>query len=90
MMTYIVSQRTRCIGAVAVHASLHAFCSSALAICSGTIEQVLNSSTTHRIQGAAYDSVKNSYNSILPQSPPTTQDSRGLFAGSFVAIGGAA
>jgi hypothetical protein len=78
-MTYLVSQSTRCIGAVAVDDSL-------LAICSGAITQILNYDTTHRFQEPA----KPCDNSILPQSPLNTQDNRGLFGAAFGAIGGAA
>ena len=63
---------------------------SILALCSGAIEQILDSSAIHRFQGAAYDSVKNSYNSIITQFPQSTQTNRGLIAGLFVAIGGVA
>lgn len=79
MMTYLVSQRTRSIGAVAFRASLLA---SLRVICSGAIEQILNSDTTHRFQEPA----KPCINSILPQSPVNTQHNRGLFGVSFEAI----
>jgi len=60
--------------------------SSVPAICSGSIEQILNSDTTHRFQEPAKPCIK----PILPQSPLNTQDDRGLFGATFGAIGGAA
>jgi hypothetical protein len=60
--------------------------SSAPAICSGTIEQIQNFCTTHRLQEPA----KPCIDSIQPQSPVNTQENRGLFWAAFGAIGGAA
>jgi hypothetical protein len=84
-MTYLVLQSTRRIGAVAVNASLRV---NLLASCSGAIEQILDSGATHRFEKAAYSSLQKIYSSIIPQSPVTTQDNRGLVAGSFGTIGG--
>jgi hypothetical protein len=83
MMTYLVSQRTRSIGAVAVGASLLA---SLRVICSGLIEQILNSSTTHRATHKFQEPAKPCYQPILPQTPVNTQHNRGLFGVSFAAI----
>jgi hypothetical protein len=63
-----------------------AVCSTAPAICSGSIEQILNSDATHRFQEPAKPCIK----PILPQSPLNTQANRGLFGAAFGAIGGAA
>ena len=82
MMTYLVSQRTRSIGAVTVGASLLA---SSLPSCSGSIEQILNYDATHSFQ----ESAKPCINPILSQSPLNTQANRGLFGAAFGAIGGA-
>lgn len=83
MMTYLVSQRTRSIGAVAVGASLLA---SLRAICSGAIEQILNSYTTHRAIHKFQEPAKPCYQPILLQNPVNTQHNRGLFGVSFAAI----
>gem|GEM_PF-1970165 len=56
------------------------------AICSGSIEQILNSDATHRFQEPAKPCIK----PILLQSPLNTQDDRGLFGTTFGAIGGLA
>ena len=56
------------------------------AICSGSIEQILNSSTTHRATHKFQEPAKPCYQPILPQSPVNTQHNRGLFGISFAAI----
>ena len=82
IMTYLVSHRTRSIGAVTVGASLLA---SLRVICSGTIARSQNSYTTHRVK----KSLNLCCNSILPQSPQNTTLNRGFFAVGFgTAIGG--
>ncbi|WP_333202787.1 hypothetical protein [Microcoleus sp. S28C3] len=83
MMTYLVSQRTCSIGAVAVGASLLA---SLRVICSGAIEQILNSSATDRATHKFQEPAKPCYQPIVPQSPLNTQHNRGLFGVSFAAI----
>lgn len=84
IMTYLVSQRTRSIGAVTVGASALA---SLRVICSGTIARSRNSyqKVTHKFQEPA----KPCYQPILPQSPLNTQDNRGLFGATFEEIEGA-
>jgi hypothetical protein len=62
------------------------FCSSTPAICSGAIEQILNSSTTHRATHKFQEPAKPCYQPILPQNPVNTQHNRGLFGVSFAAI----
>lgn len=82
IMTYIVSQRTRSIGAVTVGASLLA---SLRVICSGSIPRFQNSDTTHRATHKFQEPAKPCYQPILPHSPQNTQHNRGLFG-----VGGAA
>jgi hypothetical protein len=55
-------------------------------ICSGTIEQIQNSCTTHRVGKSS----SSTYSLILAQSPRTTTLNRGFSAPTFeAAIGGA-
>jgi hypothetical protein len=83
-MTYLVSQRTRSIGAVTVAASLFA---SLRDICSGSIARSQNSDTTHSFQNP--NPVNLGCIGIVPQSPASAQANRGFSAPTFEAIGGA-
>jgi len=83
IMTYIVSQRTRSIGAVTVGASLLA---SLRDICSGLIARSQNFYTTHRATHKFQEPAKPCYQPILPHSSQNTQHNRGLFGISFAAI----
>jgi len=74
-MSYLVSKNTHSIGAVMVDNSL-------LASCSGTIEQIQNSDTTHSIKGFSTPD----YNSILLHSPQNTTTNRGFFLVGFKAV----
>ena len=77
-MSYLVSKNTRSIGAVMVDGSL-------LASCSGTIERIQNSDTTHSIKRSSTPD----YNSILLHSPQNTTVDRGFVVVGFeAAIGG--
>ncbi|MBD0341973.1 MAG: hypothetical protein ICV61_14175 [Microcoleus sp. Co-bin12] len=78
-MTYFVSRNTPSTGAVMIDASL-------LASCSGTIERIQNSDTTHSIKRSSTPD----YNSIFSHSPQNTTVDRGFSAPTFEAIGGAA
>ena len=81
-MTYLVSQRTRSIGAVTVGASLLA---SLRVICSCSIKRVRIFDTTHSFTKSS----NLGCNLILPQSPQNTTLNRGFFAVGFgTAIGG--
>ena len=81
IMTYIVSQRTRSIGAVTVGASLLA---SLRDICSGLIARSQNFYTTHRATHKFQEPAKPCYQPILPQTPVNTQHNRGFFGVSLV------
>ena len=86
IMTYLVSQRTRSIGAVTVGASLLA---SLRVICSGSIARSQNFDTTHRATHKFQEPAKPCYQPILPQSPISAQANRGFSAPTFeAAIGG--
>ncbi|MEG4087545.1 hypothetical protein [Microcoleus sp. POL10_C6] len=61
-------------------------CSNVPAICSGAIEQILNSSATDRATHKFQEPAKPCYQPIVPQSPLNTQHNRGLFGVSFAAI----
>jgi hypothetical protein len=76
-MTHLVSRNTRSIGAVMVDGSL-------LATCSGTIERIENSDTTHSIKRFSTPD----YNSIFSHSPQNTTTNRGFVVGFEAAIGG--
>ena len=83
IMTYLVSQRTRSIGAVTVGASLLA---SLRVICRGSIKRVRIFDTTHSFTKSS----NLGCNLILPQSPQNTTTNRGFSAVGFeAAIGGA-
>ena len=79
MMTYLVSQRTRSIGAVTVGASLLA---SLRVIYSGSIAHSRNSDTTHSFKKPANLGCI----AILPHSPQNTIRNRGFSDVGFEAI----
>lgn len=77
-MTYFVSRNTPSTGAVMIDASL-------LASCSGTIERIQNSDTTHSVKKFSTPD----YDSIFSHSPLLTTVDRGFSAPTFeAAIGG--
>lgn len=74
-MSHLVSRNTRSIGAVIVDGSL-------LVSCSGTIERIQNSDTTHSVKRSSTPD----YNSISSHSPLLTTVDRGFSAPTFEAV----